>query len=472
MVAMAHDSHYDLVIIGSGSGNSILDERFADWKVAMVERGVGVNDVFGGTCLNVGCIPTKMLVHPAELAHAAREAAGLGVKMSVDEVDWRGIHDRVFGRIGAISSGGEQWRAGQNNVNLFRGEATFVGPKRLRVGDQEITADRIVLANGSRPRRLNAPGADQIVCHTSDTIMHIPELPRSMVILGAGFIAAEFAHVFSSFGVDVTVINRSAQMLRSHDEAISKRFTELADRKWNLQMGQTVTRVEALDGGRARIFTRPTEDEAGQVRQHDADVVLVAVGRVSNADTLNLVATGVEMDEDRVKVDEFQRTNVEGIWALGDVSSPYQLKHVANHEARVVQHNLLHPDAPIAADHRYVPGAVFSHPMVASVGLTEAEAQQQGKRYVAVEQEYGTIAYGWAMEDTDHFAKLLADPVTGELLGAHIIGPQAPTLIQPLIQAMSFGLGAREMARGQYWIHPAMPELIENALLALPLDPA
>ncbi|MDX6320902.1 MAG: mycothione reductase, partial [Propionibacteriaceae bacterium] len=171
-----------------------------------------------------------------------------------------------------------------------------------------------------------------------------------------------------------------------------------------------------------------------------------------------------------VVVDEHQRTTADGIFALGDVSSHYQLKHVANHEERVVQHNLLHPDDLMASDHRFIPHAVFSEPQVASVGLTEQQAKNDGVRYVSAVQNYGSIAYGWAMEDTEHFAKLLADPATGQLLGAHIIGPQASSLIQPLIQAMSFGLPAQEMARGQYWIHPAMAELVENALLALPLD--
>ena len=135
-----------------------------------------------------------------------------------------------------------------------------------------------------------------------------------------------------------------------------------------------------------------------------------------------------------------------------------------------MQHNLLHPDEPVDADHRFVPHGVFSSPQIGSVGLTEREARERGIRYVTASQDYADIAYGWAMEDTTGFAKLIADPATGQLLGAHIIGPQAPTLIQLAIQAMSFGLGARELARGQYWIHPAMPELLENALLKLPLD--
>jgi mycothione reductase len=211
-------------------------------------------------------------------------------------------------------------------------------------------------------------------------------------------------------------------------------------------------------------------DAKGIHYDFECERVLVALGRIPNGDLLNLAATGVETHPDgRVKVDEYQQTTVKGIFALGDMSSAAQLKHVANHEARVVQHNLLHPRRMIAADHRFIPHAVFSDPQVASVGLTEAEAKERGKPYVTARQNYGDVAYGWAMEDTDHFVKLIADPKTKRLLGAHLLGPEATTLIQPLIQAMSFDLDVPSMARGQYWIHPALTEVVENALLGLKL---
>jgi mycothione reductase len=202
------------------------------------------------------------------------------------------------------------------------------------------------------------------------------------------------------------------------------------------------------------------------------DELLVAVGRTPNSDLLDLDATGVEVEKDgRVIVDEYQQTTVDGIYALGDVTTPHQLKHVANHEARVVKHNLLNPTDRIKADHRFVPHAVFSSPQVAAVGLTEQEAQERGIPYVMGVEKYADIAYGWAMEDTSGFAKILADPETGQIIGCHIIGPHASTVIQPVIQAMSFGLDAYSMARDQYWIHPALSELIENALLHLDLKP-
>jgi mycothione reductase len=289
-----------------------------------------------------------------------------------------------------------------------------------------------------------------------------------MAIIGSGFVAAEFAHVFASFGVEVTMIARSRTLLRHEDAEVAERFTEIARQKYDVRLNHETVHVGRNANGTIQLKMLHPDGLA----ELTVDEVLVAVGRVPNSDLLNLDATGVEVDPSgRVVVDEYQQTNVEGIYALGDVTTPHQLKHVANHEARVVKHNLLNPDDRIKSDHRFVPHAVFSSPQIASVGLTEEEAREQGLEYVVSVERYADIAYGWAMEDITGFAKLLADPKTGQLIGAHIIGPQAPSVIQPLIQAMSFGLDAYTMARGQYWIHPAMPELIENALLKLQLHP-
>lgn len=455
--------HFDLVIIGTGSGNSIPNEAMAGWDIAILEKGT-----FGGTCLNVGCIPTKMFVHTADQAAAPANAKKLGVDAHLDTVHWPQIRDRVFGRIDPIAEGGRNWRANENaNVTVYEGTARFIDAHTIDTGTGEtITADRIVVAAGSRPTVPEIADIETTGFHTSDSIMRLDELPESMIILGSGFIAAEFAHVFSSFGVRVTMIARSGLLLRHEDLEIAQRFTDVAKTKWDVRLQRKTIRAEKTETGVRLHMEGP--DGAETV---EADQLLVAVGRQPNTDLLDVGKAGVELHDDgRVKVDEFQRTSQPHILALGDISSDYQLKHVANHEARVVQHNLLNPDEPMKSDHRFVPAAVFSSPQIASVGLTEEQAKARGIRYVTASQAYASIAYGWAMEDTTGFAKLLADPATGQLLGAHIIGPQASTVIQPLIQAMSFGLDAKSMARGQYWIHPAMPELVENALLNLPLD--
>lgn len=465
--------HFDVVIIGSGSGNSLIDERFDGMRVAMVERGV-----YGGTCLNVGCIPTKMFVLPADLAVSPAQARRVDVDLELAGVHFGRIRDRIFGRIDPISAGGKAWREQSDNVTVFTGSGRFVDTDVLEIavqGEDEpvrISGDRFVLAAGSRATLLDVPGAEDPGVaprvHTSDTIMRLPELPRSMIILGGGYIAAEFAHVFSAYGVEVTMINRSERLLRREDDEVSERFTKIISGRVNLKLNQQVTRLEAEDGGVGVITQDPNGIEYGYV----ADVVLVALGRVPNADGLELERAGVDVDADGyVVVDEHQRTSQPHIWALGDVCSPSQLKHVANHEMRVVQANLLQEitgqGSPAVADHRFIPHAIFTDPQIASVGATEQQLRQAGARYLVTVQDYGDVAYGWALEDQDHCVKLISDERAERLLGAHIIGPQAATLLQPLVQAMSFGLGIQEMARGQYWIHPALTEVVENALLGL-----
>jgi mycothione reductase len=453
-------THFDLAIIGSGSGNSILDERFADRRVALIEEGT-----FGGTCLNVGCIPTKMFVYPADLALAAAHGPRLGVETRFDHVRWRDLRDRVFGRIDPISQGGHDWRASNPNVTLFEQHARFVDARTIDTGTGEtITADQVVIAAGSRPLVPEVEGLDRVGFHTSDTIMRLDVLPERLLILGGGYVAAEFAHVFGSFGTRVTVVNRSATMLRASDHDVAERFTAIAQAQWDVRLGTEVTKVEQYDGGiRAQLSDGSTVE---------VDAVLVATGRVSNADGLDLVRAGVEVDDaGLVVVDAHQHTTADGIWALGDVANSFQLKHVANHEARVVQHNLLHLDRPeemVTSRHDAVPSAVFTNPQVAGVGLTEREAVTQGVPHVVARQDYAGVAYGWAMEDSTSFAKVLADPATGRILGAHFLGPQASNLVQPLVGAMAFGQAAHDLARGQYWIHPALMEVVENLLLALP----
>ncbi|MFF0264813.1 mycothione reductase [Kribbella sp. NPDC004536] len=462
-------TNYDLVVIGTGSGNTIVNRRFADRKVAIVERGT-----FGGTCLNFGCIPTKMFVHAADVAATPSVSSRYGVDEQLLGVRWTDVRDRIFGRIDPISAGGSEYRhhnAENANVHMYDGTGRFTGFKELTVDSKDgstsvFSAEQFVIATGSRPIVPPIPGLEETGFHTSNTIMRLDELPRRIAIIGSGFVAAEFAHVFAAFGVEVTIVARSKELLRPEDGAIAARYTEIAQAKYDVRLEHETVRVARRDDGTILLSMLHPEGSDELI----VDELLVAVGREPNSGLLNLAATGVEVDrEGRVVVDAYQQTSVDGIYALGDVTNPHQLKHVANHEARVVKHNLLNPDDRIEADHRFVPHAVFSSPQIASVGLTEEQARERGIPYVAAVQRYADIAYGWAMEDTTGFAKVLADPETGQIIGCHIIGPQAPTVIQPVIQAMSFGLDAYTMARGQYWIHPAMPELIENALLKLDL---
>ena len=450
---------FDLLIIGAGSGNSVIGPEHDGWNVAIVERGL-----FGGTCLNVGCIPSKMFVYAAELAEQAADGARLGVRTRFDGADWPAIRDRIFGRIDPIAEGGRQYREELPNVTVFAGSACFTGPKRVAVDGEEIAADRIVIAAGARAVVPDVPGLEGCGYHTSDTVMRLDALPERLLVMGGGYIAAEMGSVMGALGSKVTFVLRGDTFLRREDDEIRSRFTAAYSRRFDVRFN---TRVKAARRDGEEVVL-DLVDRDGARREERADVLLVATGRIPNADQLDAAAAGIAVDEaGYVITDEQLRTTAAGVWALGDITNPVQLKHVANHEARVVRHNLTHPDAPTTVDHRFVPHAVFGYPQVASVGLTERECRQGQIPYRSHVQPYGAAAYGWAMEDTDSAVKVIAHAETRRLLGAHIIGPQAPTLIQQLIQGMHFDLTADQMANGQYYIHPALPEVVEQALLEL-----
>ncbi len=460
-----HD--YDLIVVGSGSGNSLIDEEWKDKKVTIVDGGV-----FGGTCLNKGCIPTKMFAYPATTAVHGLDDDRLGVSMERTDVRWREIRDRIFGRIDAISESGLEYRQKLPNVDLWTEFVTLRDPHTVETASGQLLHGRqVVVAAGSRSVLPDLPGIDLPGVHTSDTIMRIDDLPRRVVILGGGFIAAEFAGIFHGLGTEVVQVNRSRRLLRDHDEEIAERFAREASQQWDLRLDTTISSIEQGSDG-----LDVTLESGGSSETLAADVVLVATGRVSNADSLDAEGAGLDIRDGVLAVDEYQRVlssgePVDGVWALGDVSSVTQLKHLANAQERTVQHNLLHPDDLRSTDQRYVPHAVFTNPQIASVGMSESDARDlaavQGFDVTVKVQDFGDVAYGWAMEDSQGFVKLVARKDTGELLGAHIIGTEASMLIQPLIQAMSFGLTAHEMARGQFWIHPALTEVVENALLGL-----
>ena len=446
--------NYDLIIIGSGSGNAIPD-HLDDWNIAIVERGT-----FGGTCLNVGCIPSKMFVLPADKALEAQHAAKLGIDTQFNSADFGAIRDRIFGRIDSISAGGRDYRAtGTPNVTLIEGTARFIGDKRFDVEGRTITAPNVLLAAGARPVVPPIPGLVETGFHTSDTIMRLDDLPARLGIIGGGFIAVEMGHVFSALGSAVTLINRSNTLLRGFDGDISTRFTEVFGERVDLRFGHVPTKVERLDDGAIAITVggdRVVVDE-----------LLVATGREPNSDLLDVDAGGVECHHHgTVAVDDTMATNVEGVWAIGDIANSYQLKHLANAEAKVAFWNIGHPDEPPRhQSYKAVPGAVFSNPQVATVGLTEEQAIEQGIAHRVGRRDYAGTAYGWALVDETSFAKVIVSSETGLILGAHILGPQAASLIQPIIQAMEFDTPAEQLAHDVFYIHPALTEVVENALL-------
>lgn len=448
--------HFSLVVIGSGSGNLVFPENSAQGQVALIESGA-----FGGTCLNRGCVPSKILIHSAQVAAQVRDAARFGIEASLTRVDWQVIRDRVFAKVDEISAEGRRGRAESDAVTLIEGRARFTGQRELIVDDgTRITADRIVLASGARPVIPPPIAESGVGYHTSDTVMHLDRLPASMVLVGGSYIAVELAHLFSSLGVTVSIVNQAGTLLETFDPEVSMRFTAVADQRWDLRLSAEVTGAHQ-HGDRIEVEVKDGPPVAGEL-------LLVAAGRAPDTADLDLDKTGVRLREDgRIEVDEYGRTTGEGIWSLGDASTPYPLKHVANAEARVLAHNLSHPGDLRPYPHEWVPSAVFTEPQIAAVGAREQDLGN--RRYVEATCEYADVAYGWALQDNTGFCKVYADPAAGTLLGAHIMGSQASLLIQPLIQAAAAGQRLDELARAQYWIHPALTEVVENALLRLPL---
>jgi mycothione reductase len=448
--------HFDLAVIGSGSGNVVIPEYRDGRKAVLIELGS-----FGGTCVNRGCIPSKMFVYTADVAMQVRRASQFGIGAAVDSVHWSAIRDRIMARIKETSDTGCKNRIESAHVTLLEGHARFAGPHELVIDDDvRIEADQIVIATGGRPSVPEVVTNSGIDFHTSDTIMWLDALPASMVILGGGYVAAEFAHVFSSLGVEIHIVTVAPTLLESLDAEISKRFTAKVADRWNVLLNSSATRVDASSGGVIVDLSDGT--------RVSGELLLVATGRQPNTEDLGLGAARIALrDDGQIVVDEFGLA-APGVWAIGDVSSPFELKHVANAEARTIAYNLSHPEDPRPLPHDWVPSAVFSDPQIASVGARSQDLE--GRRYVEATQEYSDTAYGWALQDHDGICKLYADPATSTLLGAHILGHQASLLITPLIQAVAHGQRVADLARGQYWIHPALSEVVENALLKLPVD--
>ncbi|MCP3939046.1 MAG: mycothione reductase [Actinomycetia bacterium] len=464
-------NHFDMIIVGTGSGNSIPGPEFDDWKIAVVEKGA-----FGGTCLNVGCIPTKMFIYAADIAHMVKHSEMYGVDATLDGIRWTDVRDRVFGRIDPIAHAGEQYRVGEEcpNITVFHGEGKFTderidGEQRvIEVNGQHLTAPTIVLGAGARPNVPPIPGIDPrldlpvVRYETSDSVMRLDELPESMLVLGGGYVATEMGHVFSSFGVDVKLVNRGPVLLGHEDPDVARRFTEVYSQQVDVRTGTYEHEVHHNGDGVEMTYRCSI---SGELESVSAECLLLATGRKPNGDTLNLDEAGIEHRGWRVLVDDAGRTSAPGVWAFGDLSNELQLKHLANLEMRDVRHNILNPDDLRFTDRSLTPHAVFSHPQVAAVGMTEPAARDAGIDVMIATKDYGSTAAGWAMEDTTSFAKLIADRATRRLVGAHIMGPHAASLIQQLIQGMAFGQTVDQMASGMMYVHPALSEVIENALL-------
>ena len=447
-------SKFDMMVIGSGSGLEVsagAAER--GLTVAVVEEGP-----FGGTCLNRGCIPSKMLIHCADVMETIQQAELFGIKARIESVDWQYIIGRAVNEVDGDARAVEDGNRRTPNITVFKGTGRFVGEKTLVVNEEEISAETVVIAAGTRPSIPDIPGLDKVPYITSDQALRLPEQPRRLAILGGGYIAAEMAHFFGALGTEVTLIQRSPLLLRAEDEDVARRFTEVYQRKFNLLLDARVSRASSNGAG----ITLEVSTNGG-AQQVVADTLLVATGRVPNTDLLDVSSTGVETDERGfVRTNEYLETGVPGVWALGDILGKYLLKHSANLEAAYASNNIFNPDHQVAVDYRAMPHAIFASPQVASVGLSEREANALDLNYTAASYDYYDTAYGSSIEDRDGFVKVLANPETGEILGAHIIGTDASVLVQEVANTTRWRLPVDAITQSIY-VHPALPEVVQRA---------
>jgi pyruvate/2-oxoglutarate dehydrogenase complex dihydrolipoamide dehydrogenase (E3) component len=453
-------SSFDALVIGSGQAGPSLAVRLAKhgWKTALVERGD-----LGGTCVNNGCTPTKTLVASARAAWVARHAADFGVVIQGDiGIDFAAVRARMLKVVQDSRDGLGHWIRDTANLSLVHGEARFIGAGSVQVGEQVLRAPRIFLNVGARPVVPGWIAASGVPFLTSESLMALQELPTRLVILGAGYISLEYAQVFARFGCAVTVIEHGDRLLPREDTEVAATVQAVLERDGvRFRVGANATALERDDAGIAMVVEG--ERVAGS---H----LLVAVGRRPNTEALDLARAGVTCDAHGiVPVDEQLRTNVHGIWALGDANGRGAFTHTSYNDYEIVAANLLDDDPRRVGD-RVPAYALYTDPPLARIGMSRAAARQSGKRVLVGHLPMSRVARARERGETDGFLEALVDADTQRLLGATLLGIEADEAIHALLDVMSAGLPYTAISRTMH-IHPTVSELIPTMLQSLePLE--
>jgi mycothione reductase len=450
-------TNYDVMVVGSGAGAIVAENALSHGlSVALVDKGP-----LGGTCLNLGCIPSKMLIYPADRIVEIEQAGKFGIHAGIQSIDFGAIMERMRKK---VRNGEEHVREAiglSEALDFYEGEGRFVADSTLEVQGKKISAKKIFIAAGARPVIPEGIGLEDVGYLTNESVLGLKERPASMIILGGGYVAAEYGHFFAAMGTKVTVLQRNQRLLPQEEPELGDLLLEEMRKRMDIRTGTEVVRVKAVEEG---CLATGKETLSGKTAEFPAQTILVVAGRRSNADILRVDKTGVETDaRGFVKVDAYLRTNKENIWAFGDIIGKEMFRHVANREASVVFNNSVHGSKQ-KMDYSAAPHAVFTYPEIASVGLREEEAVAQYGRgsVLAGRADYSDVAMGDAMLERAGFAKAIVNRKTGNILGFHIIGPYASILVQEVINAMASGGGIRMLAMGMH-IHPALPEVIQAA---------
>ncbi len=456
---------YDLIAIGTGSAMRVVNamiEMSSDAKIAVIDK-----DEPGGICLTKGCIPSKLLIHPADLVRTVETTAKFGIEVELKRIDFNKIMERmrknISKEIDALRSGLQE----DQNIDYYHDTAKFVAPYTLKVGSDALKSPIILLTTGSKPTIPAIKGLAELNYHTSDSLLKMTKLPESIVILGGGYIAAEYGHFFSAMGSQVTIIGRNPQVLPDEEPEVSALAKRELSKHMILLTNHEVVEVQDAGNGKKKIIAENRAN--GRKVERFAAEILLATGRGPNTEILHPEKGNVKTDNSGwIVVDEYLETSQPNIWAFGDANGKYPFKHKANYEAFIVYNNAILGEK-VKADYHAIPHAVFTHPEIASVGLKERESIEiYGEKNVLIGfKRFQDTAKGEAMAAEDYFVKVVVDQRSNRILGAHIIGPHASILIQELVTLMyTPSQSALPIIYGMH-IHPALSEVVERAFHSL-----
>lgn len=455
---------FDLIVIGSGAGLDIATAAAEDkgLKVAIIEKSK-----LGGTCLNIGGIPSKLLIYSADIIEIIKKADTFGIKVNEYSIDFKKIISRVNKIIDAATNKIKKDLEGSNNPRLFSQDCKFIGEKKIAIANNEIiTADKILIASGTRPNIPKINGLENVNYITSTEALCLKYQPKTLTIIGGGYIACEFAHFFGALGTKINIIQRNDFLIPNEDIDVSRKFTKIFSKKYNVYLGYNteMVRYNYENKNNQKIFNVIVKDKFGKSMEIDSEQLLIATGRTPNSDLLDIEKSGIKINEKGfILVDEYLETNIEGIFALGDVVGKYQFKHNANNEAQYVYNNIVNPDEKIPVNYNAIPHAIFTSPQIAGVGYTEQQLKKEKIEYVRSICPYIQTAMGKAIEDKDGFVKFLIDKKNKHILGCHIMGTDASILIHEVLVAMRTAEGKIDNITNTIHIHPALSEVVSRA---------
>ena len=447
---------FDAIVIGSGQAGNPLAHNLADqgWRVALIEE-----KYLGGTCVNTGCTPTKTMVHRAQVAHYARNAARWGVDTSGVTVDLPKIIAQKDKVVLGMRGGQEKQVAKRPNIHLYRGHARFTSAHQVKVGEELLESEKIFIDTGGRPLTPDIPGLGDVPYLTNETAMQLTAIPQHLVILGGGYIGIEFGQMFRRFGSQVTIVHAGAQILSQEDpEIVAELQKALEAEGITFLLNARTTLVSRTTPGASNHDTLKLSVDTGETSQQiTGSHLLVAVGRVPNTGDLGLDAAGIRRDErGYIKVNGRLETNVPGIWALGDVKGAPAFTHISYNDFQIVYGNLVE-GKDLSTDHRLVPYCVFTDPQLGGVGITEKKAREKGYKLKIGKYPMTSVSRAIERDETAGLMKLVIDAANDMILGASILACEGGELVQ-VLHTLMLAKQPYTLLKGAIYIHPTLVE--------------